>query len=106
MFRVISACEFVARHGVEQEQGAYALEGGPQGVDVEQIALGDLYAGVEVGLSGIADQDADLGVALDQLLNDLSADTAGGARNEDGHGEISGLGWVDTRKMIDPPGSQ
>jgi len=92
MFRVTSLGEFVARHGVQQEQGAHALEGAAQGVDVEQVALGDLDLGREVGLGRVADQDADLGAAIDQLLDDVAADTAGGAGDEDGHGKISGVG--------------
>jgi hypothetical protein len=53
--------------------------------------LHDLDAGGEVGLRGITDQDAHGGVAGDELLDDLAADTAGGAGNEDGHGKISGF---------------
>jgi hypothetical protein len=67
-----------------------------QRVDIEQVALHDLHTGRKAGLRGIADEDAHVGAALDELLDDLAADTAGGAGNEDGHGDHSGLGSKDT----------
>ena len=54
----------------------------------------------EVGLRGIADERADVGAALDELFDDLAADSAGGAGNEDGHGDHSGLGWRHARKLV------
>ena len=78
--------EFVSRHRIEQEQRVHAGERGAQRVDIEQVALHDLHAGRKAGLRGIADEDAHVGAALDELLDDLAADTAGGAGNEDGHG--------------------
>ena len=71
-------------------------ERGAQRVDIEQVALHDLHTGRKAGLRGIADEDAHVGAALDELLDDLAADTAGGAGNEDGHGDHSGLGSKDT----------
>jgi hypothetical protein len=52
--------------------------------------------GRKAGLRGIADEDTHVGAALDELLDDMAADTAGGAGNEDGHGDHSGLGSKDT----------
>jgi hypothetical protein len=97
--------EFVRRHRVEQEQRADADERRAQRVDVEQVALRDLNAGREIGLRRIANQDAHVGAALDELLDDLAADTAGGAGNENGHGkDLRGLS--DTREISDPQQSQ
>jgi len=78
--------EFVARHCIEQEQCADAAERSAQLLDIEQIAFHDRHAGRKLGLRGIAGQHADVGAARDELLDDVAADTAGGAGHEDGHG--------------------
>ena len=65
-----------------------------QRVDVEQVALHDGDAGREVGLRGVADKGAHIGAPLDELVDDVAADIAGRAGNEDGHG-VTPV-WEDT----------
>lgn len=65
------------RHRIEREQRADAGEGGAQRVNVEKVAFDHLDAGRERGLGGIAGQDADIGVALYELIDNVTADAAG-----------------------------
>src|SRR6185312_12762371 len=59
-------------------------------------ALNDLDAGRKLGLGGIADEDAHEDAARRELLDDMAADTAGGAGNEDGHWGLSIFGGQKT----------
>jgi hypothetical protein len=81
----------LSRNRVETPENA--LRGWP---GVQQVALHDSDARREVSLCGIADERVDIGAALNELFDDLAADIAGGACNEDGHGDHSGLGLEDT----------
>ena len=84
--------EFVGHDGIEKKQRRYAREGSAQGVQVEKVALNNGNACAETGFGGIAHKGANFGSALEKLVNDLAADIAGRAGNEDGHEDLSG--WV------------
>ncbi|GHD12435.1 hypothetical protein GCM10016234_16740 [Tianweitania populi] len=77
--------EFIGHHGVEQKERGHAGESFPQGVNIEKVALNYGNAWRELGLRRIADESADIGSALDEVVDDLAADIAGCAGNEDGH---------------------
>jgi hypothetical protein len=81
--------EFVGHHGVQQEEGRGVRERGAEGADVEQVAPNRLHARGEVRLRGVADEGAHCGAAGEELLDDVAADGAGGAGDEDGHGACS-----------------
>jgi len=93
--------EFVGCDSVEQEQRAHAAERAAQRVDIDHVALGHGDIGRKVGLRRIADKHAHFGTALDELVDDLAADTAGGTGNEDSHGVTPWVGW-DASKVSDP----
>ncbi len=62
-----------------------------------QVALDDLGLALQMGhLSRIADQDAELDVILKQLSNELAADSAGGAGDED-------HGWLSSGSTLNEP---
>ena len=84
--------EFVAGHGVEQEEGGNAAEGAAQGGEIEQVALHDLDGGRKIGSGRVAGQHPDLGIALHELLDEVAAYAAGGASDEDGH--VGNSRWV------------
>jgi hypothetical protein len=76
---------FVGHDTVQQEQRRDAGDGGTQRVDVEQVALDDTDPCREIGFRGIAHERAHIGATLDELFNNLAADSAGRAGYENGH---------------------
>ena len=81
--------ELVAGDGIEEEQRADAGKGGTYRVDVEQLALRHLDAGRKGRFGGVAGEYAYSGVALDELVDDVAADAAGGSDHENGQGTCS-----------------
>jgi hypothetical protein len=77
--------EFVARHCIEQEQGRDTRESGAQRVKIEDIALRNFDPRREIRLGGITGQHSNFCFALDELVDDVAANAAGGSDYEDGH---------------------
>ena len=94
--------EFVRHHGVQQEQGGDSRQGVPQGVDIEEVALDHGHARRKLRFYGVADECADIGATLDEVVDDVAADGAGRAGDEDGHGGHSKVVSNDTRRMRGP----
>lgn len=82
--------ELIGHHSVEQKEGGHALEGAAQDVHIEQVALDDVHPIGQVGSGRIADEGAHFGATPGELLDDLTADIAGGASYENGHGIAPG----------------
>ena len=82
-----SATTALSRNRVETPEKALRSES-----TSSRSPLHDGDARREVGLGGIADERAHIGAALDELFDDVAADIAGRAGNEDGHEDHSGLG--------------
>src|SRR5690606_29787069 len=87
--------EFITRYRVQQEQRPDAFEGSPQRVDVEQFSLNNLNGGRETCLGRITHENANIGVACHELINEMAADAAGCTCDENGHGRSPWFGLKD-----------
>ena len=81
---------------------AHTEVAGPSGVDVEQVSLDRGDARRQFGLGGVTDQGAHVGAALHEVFDNMAADGAGRADNENGHGGNSWFASRDIQKMLDP----
>ena len=67
----------------------HAFEGKAQGVHVEQVALYDVHTRWKAGFGGVTHECPHVCAPVDELLDNLAADVAGGAGDKDGHENYS-----------------